>query len=133
VTPANPRRGEIWYVDLDPIRGHEQGGFRPSLIVSADPFNQGKSGLVIVAPLTTRAKGVPSNVRVMPPEGGIAETSFVKCEDVRSVSKERLSRRIGAVSLATLRIVEDRLRKLLELQDSSAEGRVSAPTYPVVS
>lgn len=112
---ADPSRGEIWLVDLEPARGHEQGGQRPALVVSVDPLNHGPAGLVILLPLTTRAKGVPSHVMIRPPEGRVRQVSYIKCEDVRSVSKERLSRRWGAVSPATLAAVEERLRLLLGL------------------
>jgi mRNA interferase MazF len=110
-----PSRGEIWVVDLEPTRGHEQGGKRPGLVISVDLFNHGPAELVVLLPLTTRAKGIPFHVEVNPPEGGLKEKSFIKCEDVRSVAKERLSRRLGKVSPATLAAVEDRLRILLNL------------------
>jgi len=108
-------RGEVWYVDLDPVRGHEQAGRRTALIVSADIFNGGPAGLVILAPITTRDRGVPLHVGVDPPEGGVRQRSFIKCEDVRSVDITRLSRRLGAVASETLAEVEDRLRTLLDL------------------
>jgi len=110
-----PSRGEIWFVDLNPVRGHEQAGRRPGLILSVDLFNQGPAGLVVLLPLTTRQKGIPFHVEIAPPEGGLAEKSFIKCEDIRSVSKERFSRKLGAVSPQTLTEVEDRLRILLDL------------------
>ncbi len=112
---TEPSRGDLWLVDLDPTRGHEQAGRRPALVVSVDPLNHGPAGLVILLPLTTRAKGVPSHVPIRPPEGGVRQASYIKCEDVRSVSKERLSQRWGAVSPATLAAVEERLRLLLGL------------------
>lgn len=110
-----PSRGELWLADFDPIRGHEQGGRRPALIVSVDQFNHGPAGLVVVLPLTTRARRIPSHVPVDPPEGGVTARSFVKCEDVRSISRARLSQRWGTVSTATLTAAEDRLRILLGL------------------
>jgi len=110
-----PSRGEIWLVDLNPTRGHEQAGKRPGLIVSVDLFNSGPAGLVVLAPLTTREKGIPFHVEIRPPEGGLKKRSFIKCEDVRSVAKERLSERLGTVSPGTLSEVEDRLRILLDL------------------
>ena len=110
-----PQRGEIWTVDLDPTRGHEQSGKRPALVVSASLFNQGPAGLVIVLPLTTRDKHIPSHIRITPPEGGLPAVSYIKCEDIRSVSTERLTRRWGEVSAATLAHVEDTMRILLEL------------------
>jgi mRNA interferase MazF len=112
---AHPQRGEIWTADFDPIRGHEQGGQRPALVVSADTFNAGPAGLVVVLPLTTKSKGVRSHVAVDPPEGGLTARSFIKCEDVRSISLARLSRQWGTVTAATLTAVEDRLRILLDL------------------
>lgn len=108
-------RGEVWLVDLNPTRGHEQAGTRPALVVSADEFNHGPAGLVIVAPMTTRERGIPLHVSVDPPEGGLDRRSFIKCEDVRSVSEQRLVRRFGVVSPETLALVADRLRIVLDL------------------
>jgi mRNA interferase MazF len=112
---TQPSRGEIWQVELDPVRGHEQGGRRPCLAVSADIFNHGPAAMVIVLPITRRDRRIPSQVSVLPPEGGLADRSFIKCEDVRAVSKERIRQRLGMLSLGTLALVEDRLRILLVL------------------
>lgn len=112
---AAPMRGEVWLVDLNPVRGHEQAGKRPALVVSVDLFNTGPAGLAVVLPVTSREKGIPFHVVLTPPEGGLMTRSFVKCEDVRSVSTERLSSRLGAVSTESLSTVEDRLRILLGL------------------
>jgi len=112
---APPLRGEIWMIDLAPTRGHEQAGKRPALVVSHDVFNAGPAGLVIVLPLTSKSKGVRSHVAVEPPEGGLRKRSFIKCEDVRSVAVERLGRRLGAVSRATMEAVAMRLRVLMDL------------------
>ena len=113
--PAAPARGQVWLVDLDPTRGHEQAGMSPALVVSVDSFNQTPLGLVVVVPLTSKAKEFPLHVRVNPPEGGLQVTSFAKCEDVRSVSRERLTKPLGRVTPAVLRQVEDRLRLVLGL------------------
>ena len=110
-----PVRGEIWLIDLDPTRSHEQAGKRPGLVISADTFNAGPAELVIVLPLTTQHKGVRSHVLVEPPEGGLRQRSFIKSEDVRSVSLERLSKRLGCVTPATMEAVEFRLRVLMDL------------------
>jgi mRNA interferase MazF len=115
LSPPEPARGEVWLVDLGATRGHEQAGRRPALVVSVDLFNQGPAGLVVVIPITSKAKGIPFHVEIRPPDGGLRGVSFVKCEDVRSVSRERLGERLGAVSGATLEQVEDRLRILLDL------------------
>jgi len=112
---SKPLRGEVWTVDLDPTRGHEQAGKRPALVVSADTFNAGPAGLVIVLPMTSKGRGVRSHVPGEPPEGGLRTRSFVKCEDIRSVAVERLGRRLGRVSPATMEAVALRLRVLMEL------------------
>ena len=108
MTAKGPTRGEIWLVDLNPIRGHEQAGKRPCLIVSVDLFNQSPAELVIVLPISTKGKGIRTHVRIDPPEAGTRETCFIKCEDVRSISTERLIRRWGHVSSGTVQAVEDR-------------------------
>jgi len=112
---ADPRRGEIWFVDLNPTRGHEQSGRRPALVVSTDGFNTSAAELVVVLPLTAKQKGIPWHVPIKPPEGGLKRASFVKCEDVRSIAKERFERRLGTVSAKTLGEVKRRLQILLEL------------------
>lgn len=59
-----PSRGEIWLVDLSPVRGHEPAGRRPALVISVDEFNHGPAGLVHVIPLTTKERGIPLHVEV---------------------------------------------------------------------
>jgi len=110
-----PARGEIWLADLDPTRGREQAGRRPVLVVSEDLLNQGPAELVIVLPLTSTLRGIPSHVVIAPPEGGLNAESAVLCEAVRSVSRSRLAKRWGAVSSQTMEHVEDVLRILLRL------------------
>jgi mRNA interferase MazF len=108
-------RGEIWLVDLNPVRGHEQAGKRPCLIISVDLFNQGAAGLAVVIPITSKAKNIPFHVEINPPEGGLKVPSFIKCEDVRSISVERLEKCWGAISSEILAEVEDRLKILMGL------------------
>jgi len=110
-----PRRGEVWYAELDPVVGREQGGRRPALIVSGDAFNSGPAELVLAIAITSTYRAVRWHVPVQPPEGGLRLPSFIKCEDVRSISKERLGRRLGEVTDATMAEVEEILRALLLL------------------
>lgn len=110
-----PSRGDVWLVDLNPVRGHEQAGRRPAIVISDDTFNHGPAGLVVVVPLTTTWRGIPLHVPVAPPEGGLRSPSYAKCEDVRSISAERLVERWGALERSTLAQIEDRLRILLDL------------------
>jgi len=112
---SEPSRGEIWLADLNPVRGHEQAGRRSSLVISVDGFNYGPAGLVVIIPITRKAKGIPFHVEVHPPEGGVDHPSFIKCEDIRSIAKERLVECFGRIDETTLMEVEDRLRILLGL------------------
>ena len=110
-----PRRGDIWSINLDPTIGREQAGTRPALVLSVDKFNQGPADLVVVLPITSHDKKQPIHVPVQPPEGGLSMPRFIKCEDIRSVSKRRLRRFHGKVSALTMAEVERRLRILLNL------------------
>jgi len=112
---ARPSRGEIWFLNLDPTQGREQAGSRPALVISVDAFNHGPADLVVVLPVTSTARGIPFHVAVSPPEGGVRQQSFIKCEDIRSVSRPRLQARWGMVGPHTLAAVEDRLRILMGL------------------
>ena len=70
---------------------------------------------MIVLPITSVGKGIPFHVEVKPPEGGLTMRSFIKCEEIRCVSKERLRERLGAVSNRTIEAVEDRIKIVLDL------------------
>jgi mRNA interferase MazF len=101
--------------DLDPTRGHEQAGRRPVLVISDDLFNVSAAGLAIVLPLTSKNKHIPFHVEVSTGEGGLSRVSYIKCEDIRSVAKERLQSRLDSVTETTLAEVRYRLRLLLQL------------------
>lgn len=85
-----PRRGQIHWIDFDPIKGSEQGGRRPALIVSNEIANQ-HSPIVVVVPLTTtpQKKRYPQNVS-FPANDPLPEAGTAYCGQVRTVSKERL-------------------------------------------
>ena len=110
-----PLRGEVWSVDLSPTRGHEQDLVRPAVVVSSDSFNRSAAGLVMVLPLTRTHRGIPFHVEVRPPEGGLRSTSYVLCDQIRTVAKERLGTRRGEIAGATMHRVAERLRVLLDL------------------
>jgi mRNA interferase MazF len=112
---AQPLRGDVWDASFDPTIGREQAGVRPALVVSVNGFNEGPAELVVVVPLTRTERKVRWHVRIAPPEGGLTAESFVQCENVRSVSKARLKRHRGRVTLQTFEQIEDRLRILLGL------------------
>jgi mRNA interferase MazF len=101
---------------LNPTRSHEQAGERPVLIVSTNAFNHGPAGLVFVLPLTRTDRRIPFHVPIDPPEGGVSARSYILCDAIRSIAKDRLGAPAwGRVSPATLRKVEDNLRILMDL------------------
>ena len=110
-----PSRGDVWLINLDPVRGHEQAGSRPCVVISVDLYNRGFSGKHIVLPITSKYKGIPYHIQIVPPEGGLRSKSYVMCDDVRSVSRERLSKRLGSLSARSLALAEDSLRVLTGL------------------
>ena len=92
---ARPCRGEVWQVDLRPAEGHEQDGFRPFLILSVDELNHSPAGLVTGLPITTAQKALPARITLRPPAGGLPEESYILCDQIRTISTERLIRRYG--------------------------------------
>src|SRR5438045_839243 len=116
---ADPNRGEIWLVDLGMGRGHEQAGQRPALVVSDDAFNQGPAGLVMVVPLTSKvlkSKHIPAHIPVAPPEGGLKTPSVILCDQLRTISKDRLGKTPwGMVTAGTQVQVDTVLGMLLGL------------------
>ena len=115
MSASEPNRGDVWSISLDPTLGREQAGTRPALVLSVDKFNHGPAELIVVLPITSKDKKQPIHVTVRPPEGGLSMLSFVKCEDIRSVSKQRLKQFCGTVSAQTMAEIEKRIRILLNL------------------
>lgn len=94
---TSARRGEVWLVDFgDPI-GREQGYRRPAVVISDDDLNAGPAGVVIVIPTTTRYLGLPVHVEIDVATSGLDDVSYARCEDIRSLSDERLITRLGSV------------------------------------
>ncbi|MFA5803848.1 MAG: type II toxin-antitoxin system PemK/MazF family toxin [Melioribacteraceae bacterium] len=110
-----PSRGDIWMVNLNPTKGREQSGIRPVLVISVDFFNNSMADLVIVIPITSKKKGIPLHVCISIEETGLKTESYIKCEDVRSISKERFIEYMGSVTSSSLNEVEHKLKLLLGL------------------
>lgn len=108
-------RGDVWFANLNPTLGHEQSGYRPILIISADAYNASSAEMVIALPLTSKVRPLSGRVPSRPPEGGLKVASDILCGQVRAISHDRLLRRWGDVVPATLAAVESTLRILLQL------------------
>jgi mRNA interferase MazF len=104
------RRGDIYLCDFGSPIGHEQGFQRPALIVSHDEL--ARYGLPVVLPVTRTKRGYPSHVEL---DGVLPVTSYVQCEQIRTVSAERMIRPLGSIDDPTLMRVEQILRRLLVL------------------
>jgi len=102
-------------VDLRPTCGREQDGTRPALVLSVDKFNHGPADLVIVVPMTTTKRSIPTHVLVPAREAGLTYDSYIKCEDLRSISKDRLVRYMGDVTYPRIESVQRYVRVLLGL------------------
>lgn len=89
---------EIWFANLSPIEGSEQKGFRPIVIISGDMLNKHLK-IVIACPLTTKIKNYKGNVVLTPTkENGLSKTSEILTFHVRSISKDRLEKKIGNIT-----------------------------------
>ena len=111
-------RGDIWWVDWSPGRGSEQVGVRPALVVQTDLANRNpRYPNTMVVAVSTKGRGdAPSHVRLLPStENGLTKTSFVKCEQMQTIDKGRLGRRLGSVSESDLDRVNSALRAVLSL------------------
>ncbi len=83
--------------------------------MSADPLNESRAGVVIVIPCTTTRRGLPSHIEIEPGRSGLDDVSYAKCEDVKSVSEQRLVTRLGSVVDESLFAIVRVLRFLLDL------------------
>ena len=105
-------RGEIRWADLDPTRGNEQSGRRPVLILSADVFNE-RSGTVIAVALTGRPPRAGFPLTVGLESAKRPKTSWVKISQVRTLSTDRIGRKIASASPEEVAHVIDGLNEIL--------------------
>jgi mRNA interferase MazF len=109
------RRGEVYVGNPNPVIDHEQGGRRPLLVVSIHAMNRAAARLVLAVPLTTTDRASKLHVLVEPPEGGLKKVSYAMPEMVRSISTDRLGRKLGRVSPDTVEAVANRVGLLIGL------------------
>ena len=108
-------RGEIFLADLgDPI-GHEQALSRPVVVVSAQPWLNSDPPVLTVLPITRTFRGRSTHVEIEPGPSGLRATSYIKCEDIRAISPQRLGRYFGTADATVLVQVEFIMRRLLAL------------------
>jgi mRNA interferase MazF len=109
---TSPRRGEVYLVSFDPTVGSEIQRTRPALILQNDIANR-HSPITIVAAITSQFAEplYPTEVLITPPEGGLTTPSVVLLNQIRSIDRQRLMRRLGRVTAGTL----ERVNRAIQL------------------
>jgi len=108
---VTPRRGDVWWVRLDPTLGPEIRKTRPCLVLSTNVVNEYRRTVVII-PLSTSADAEPP---LLVPIECSGQPAVAVVDQIRAVSKERLQKRLDTVSTDHLKAVEEGLRQVLEL------------------
>jgi mRNA interferase MazF len=106
-----PRRGEFWWIKLDPATGSEIGKTRPCLILSTNIVNE-RRRTVVVVPLSSSPRPNPP---LLIPVQCAGRTVVAVTDQIRAVSKERLAERLGEASPAEMEAIEAGVRRILEL------------------
>jgi mRNA interferase MazF len=105
-------RGEIYWADLNPVRGKERAGLRPVLILSNDLFNR-RSGTAIAMAITSQPQRAGFPLTFTLPENQLTKPSWVKISQVRTISIESLGKRMGALEKEDLDRILDGLVELI--------------------
>jgi mRNA interferase MazF len=105
-------RGEIRWADLNPVKGKKQAGLRPVVILSQDVFNE-RSGTVIAVAITSQPQraGFPLTLELAP--SNLPKRSWVKISQIRTLSTERIGKKIGAVSQEELDQIIEGLNEII--------------------
>ncbi len=106
----NIKRGDIYYADLSPVVGSEQGGIRPVLIVQNDVGNR-YSPTVIAAAITSQQDktDLPTHIKITAQGSGLQRDSIILLEQVRTIDKKRLKERMGALDVGSMDRVDQAL------------------------
>lgn len=108
------RRGDIWLVNFNPAQGSEQRGIRPALIVQNDVGNE-VSPVTIVAAISSVTKTYPINVEIKPSDSGLEKDSVVKLNQIRTIDKKRLIKRLGRLDSSKMKAANSALMLSLGL------------------
>ena len=104
-------RGDIYYADLSPVVGSEQGGVRPVLIVQNDVGNRFSPTVIAAAITSQKDKArLPTHIRVQAPDSGLLRDSVVLLEQIRTLDKRRLGERMGRLDDASMSRVDRALQ-----------------------
>ena len=118
----NIRRGDIYYADLSPVVGSEQGGLRPVLIVQNDVGNR-HSPTVIAAAITSKMgkTKLPTHIDIQGVETGLAKDSVILLEQIRTIDKRRLKEKMGHLDEGTMIHVNNAIQVSFGLGDGGLD------------
>jgi mRNA interferase MazF len=105
-------RGDIFWADLDPAKGFEQKGVRPVLVISHDVFNE-RSGIVIALAVTSHEPSVGFPLALEITSAKLLKKSWVKMSQVRTLSTERLGKKLSKVSPEELAMIVEGLNEIV--------------------
>ncbi len=110
------KRGEIWLIDLDPTIGHEISKSRPGLIIQND-FGNKYGSTTIIAPVTSKNldKIYPVEILINRDNSGLEKDSKILLNQIRTIDKSRLIKKLGNISYSTLKDVEEAIKISLGL------------------
>ena len=116
------RRGDIYYADLSPVVGSEQGGVRPVLIIQNDVGNR-YSPTVIAAAITSRTgkSKLPTHIEVYADKYGLAKDSVILLEQIRTIDKKRLKEKMGHLDEDVMGQVNDAISVSFGLEETASQ------------
>ena len=113
------KKGDLFFADLSPVVGSEQGGVRPVLVVQNDVGNKYSPTIIVAAVTSQTGKAkLPTHVQLEATQGGLSKNSVVLLEQLRTIDKRRLNERIGTLSENQIPDVEKALSVSLGIANS---------------
>jgi len=113
------KRGDIIFVDLNPVMGSEKGKNRPCLVIQNDVGNK-YSPLTIVAVITSQkeiSRPYPTDIWINKGEGGLDLASIIQCDQIRTIDKRRIKKKLGSLSRAVMKKVNEAIIISLDLAE----------------
>jgi len=103
----NINRGNIFIANLEPIKGHEQGGIRPVLVIQNNIYNQ-YSTVIIIAAITSKifSKEYPTNVFISKEESGLKKDSTILLNQIRTIDKQRIIKKVSSLNEFTIKKID---------------------------
>ncbi|MFM6934428.1 MAG: type II toxin-antitoxin system PemK/MazF family toxin [Flavobacteriales bacterium] len=107
------KQGELWFANLNPVKGSEQAGMRPVVIISGNLLND-HLNTVICCPLTTKIKNYKGDVVLNPTgQNGLTIESEILTHHIQSISKDRMIKRIGTIEATEIQLIKKFLNEIL--------------------